>query len=62
MADWTQFRPADFDRTQLGKRPAAPGLFGESQARQMPGQGDLLDDTTAEDDTPGDDMPCQELF
>lgn len=63
MTDWTQLRPADFDRTQLGKRQPAPGLFGESQARQLPGQGDLLDDTTpAGDDAPADDMPCQELF
>lgn len=62
MTDWTAFRPGDFDRTQLGKRQPAPGLFGASQAQQMPGQGDLLDDSPAGEDAPADDMPCTELF
>ena len=59
MTDWTRFRAADFDRTQLGKREPAPGLFGESQARQLPGQGDLLDDTAPE---PGTDADALALF
>lgn len=48
MTAWGELRPGHFDRTKLGKRQPAPGLFGESQARQLPGQGDLLDDTTPE--------------
>jgi hypothetical protein len=43
MADWSEFRPGQFDRAQLGRRePQQPGLFGRSEAQQMPGQGDLF--------------------
>lgn len=62
MTAWGELRPGHFDRALLGKRESAPGLFGASQARQMPGQGDLLDDTAPEDEPPADDSPCLELF
>lgn len=48
MADWTEFRPGHFDRTQLGRRPPEPGLFGRSEAQQLPGQGDLFSDEPSE--------------
>jgi hypothetical protein len=58
MTAWGELRPGHFDRTRLGKREPAPGLFGESQARQMPGQGDLLDDTAPGDDAPETGSDC----
>ena len=62
MTAWGELRPGHFDRTRLGKREPAPGLFGRSEAQQMPGQTDLLDDITAPDDAPEGDSPCLELF
>ena len=58
MADWTDYRPGHFDRTRLGKREPQPGLFGRSEAQQLPGQLDLLGDEPSE---PGpDESDCLE--
>lgn len=55
MADWSEFRRGHFDRQLLGKREPAPGLFGRSEAQQMPGQGDLFgDDGTPNTPDPGE--------
>jgi hypothetical protein len=54
MADWSEFRPGHFDRTQLGRREPQPGLFGRSEAQQMPGQGDLFGGSASEPATPDD--------
>jgi len=65
MTDWRELRPGQFDRTQLGKRPPADGLFAKSAAQQLPGQAQMFGDgpePASEDDTPADDMPCEELF
>lgn len=51
MADWTEFRRGHFDRTLLGKREPAPGLFGRSEAQQLPGQGDLFGGADSPDTT-----------
>lgn len=40
--DWGEFRPGHFDRTRLGRRGPVEGLFGRSEAQQLPGQGDLF--------------------
>lgn len=48
MADWTEFQRGHFDRQLLGKREPEPGLFGRSEAQQLPGQGDLFGDEPSE--------------
>lgn len=54
---WTDYRPGHFDRARLGKREPAPGLFGRSEALQLPGQGDLFGEpeTRADEDAAGSD-------
>jgi len=52
MADWTDFRPGQFDRTQLGKRDPEPGLFPRSEAQQLPGQAAMFGDDTEPESSP----------
>jgi len=56
MADWSDYRPGHFDRTQLGKRDPGPGLFPKSEAQQLPGQAAMFGDADSPNtpDEPGE--------
>ena len=49
MTAWGGLRPGQFDRTQLGKRAPADGLFAKSAAQQLRGQAEMFGDGTGPD-------------
>lgn len=60
MADWSEYRPGQFDRAQLGKRPPQPGMFPRSEAQQLPGQAAMFG-TDDEPEPDPSESPCLEF-